>query len=58
VRKLGAVVMQVLLMALLGGCAYVNVPLVTRPASLEEQVLEGTGAGDRKSTRLNSSHRL
>jgi len=45
VRKLGAVVMQVLLVALLGGCAYVNVPLVTRPASLEEQLLEGTGTG-------------
>jgi len=45
VRTLAAVVMQVLLVALLGGCAYVNVPLVTKPASLEEQVLEGTGAG-------------
>lgn len=43
--KMGAVVVQVLLVALLGGCAYVNVPLVTKPMPLEEQVLEGDGAG-------------
>jgi len=45
VRKLGAVVIQVLLVAVLGGCAYVNVPLVTKPMPLEEQEIEGDGAG-------------
>lgn len=44
-RKPGAVVMQVLLVALLGGCAFVNVPLVSQPMPLEEKVLEGEGAG-------------
>ncbi|HEY5975289.1 MAG TPA: signal peptide peptidase SppA [Geobacteraceae bacterium] len=44
-RKLGAIVMQVLLVTLLGGCAFVNVPLVPPPMPLEEQVLEGEGAG-------------
>lgn len=41
--KPGAVVVQLLLVALLGGCAFVNVPLVPRPSPLEEQVLEGEG---------------
>lgn len=44
-RKLGAVVMQVLLVAILGGCAFVNVPLLPQPMPLEEQVLEGDGTG-------------
>jgi protease IV len=37
--------MQALLAAVLGGCAFVNVPLVPTPMPLEEQVLEGDGAG-------------
>jgi protease-4 len=44
-KKLGAVVVQVLLVAVLGGCAFVNVPLVSPPMPLAEQVLEGDGAG-------------
>lgn len=44
-RILGAAVMQLLLVALLGGCAFVNVPLVQAPKPLEEQLLEGDGAG-------------
>ena len=43
--KMGAVVIQVLLAALLGGCAFVNVPLLQTPEPLEERVLEGDGAG-------------
>jgi protease IV len=42
---LGAVVMQVLLVALLGGCAFVNVPLVQTQKPLKERVLEGDGTG-------------
>jgi len=45
VRKLGAVVVQILLFAVLGGCAFVNVPLMQSPMALEEQVLEGDGSG-------------
>jgi protease-4 len=43
--KMGAVVIQVLLAALLGGCAFVDVPLLQTPKPLEERVLEGDGAG-------------
>ncbi len=43
--KHGAVVVLVLLAALLGGCAFVNVPLIQAPKPLEEQVLEGDGSG-------------
>ena len=43
--KLGAAVAQLLLVALFGGCAFVNVPLMQAPKPLEEQVLEGDGAG-------------
>ncbi|RII29754.1 MAG: signal peptide peptidase SppA [Geobacter sp.] len=32
------------LLAVLSGCAFVNVPLVPPPSPLEEQLLEGTGA--------------
>jgi protease-4 len=42
--KLGTTVVQILFAALLGGCAF-NVPLVPQPMPLEEQVLEGDGAG-------------
>ena len=30
-------------MALLGGCAFVNVPLISKPGPLDEQVVEGDG---------------
>ena len=40
-----AVVVAVLLGAVLGGCAFVNVPLASPPQPLEEQLLEGDGAG-------------
>jgi protease-4 len=43
-RKLVTVVVQLLLVSALGGCAYVNVPLLPPPMPLEEQVLEGDGA--------------
>jgi len=33
-----------LLLSLLSGCAYVNVPLIPTPSPLKEQVLEGDGA--------------
>jgi protease-4 len=42
-RKLDLVVMLVLLVTALSGCAFVNVPLVPPPMPLEEQVLEGDG---------------
>jgi len=45
VGKPGALIVQVLLVAFLGGCAFVNVPLVQQPMPLEEKVLEGEGAG-------------
>jgi protease IV len=45
VRKLGAVVVPILLVAILGGCAFVNVPLMPQSMPLEEQVHEGSGAG-------------
>lgn len=38
-------VLQVMLVVLLGGCAFVNVPLVSQPMPLEEKVLEGEGTG-------------
>ncbi len=41
----GTVVLQALLVVILGGCAFVNVPLVTQPMPLEEKVLEGEGRG-------------
>ena len=44
-RKLLAVVVQILLVAVLGGCAFVNVPLVQSSMPLEEQVHEGSGTG-------------
>ena len=44
-RKSGTVVVAVLLVAVLGGCAFVNVPLIPQPMPLQEQVLEGDGAG-------------
>lgn len=44
-RMLGAAVALVLMMAFLGGCALVNVPLLQTPKPLEEQLLEGDGAG-------------
>ena len=44
-RILVVVVMQILLVSALGGCAFVNVPLMPPPMPLEEQVLEGDGAG-------------
>ena len=43
--KLGLFVLQFLLLAFLGGCAFVNVPLVQQSKPLEEQVLEGEGNG-------------
>ncbi len=45
VKNLGIVVMQVMLLVVLNGCAFVNVPLMQTPKPLEEQVLEGTGTG-------------
>jgi protease IV len=42
-RKPDLVVMLVLLVSALSGCAFVNVPLVPPPMPLEEQVLEGDG---------------
>jgi len=44
-KKLLAVVVRILLVAVLGGCAFVNVPLVQSPMPLEEQVHEGDGTG-------------
>ena len=44
-RKRVVVVMLVLLVSALGGCAFVNVPLMQPPKPLEEQVLEGDGTG-------------
>jgi protease-4 len=44
-NKPGAIVVAVLLIAVLGGCAFVNVPLAPSPMPLEEQLLEGDGAG-------------
>jgi len=44
-RKLGTVVVLAFMVAVLGGCAFVNVPLTSPPMPLEEQVLEGDGAG-------------
>src|SRR5450631_904766 len=38
------VAMLFLLVSILGGCAFVNVPLMPPPMPLEEQVLEGDGA--------------
>lgn len=43
--KLCVAVVLVLLGALLGGCAFVNVPLMQPPSPLKEQLLEGDGAG-------------
>ncbi len=43
-KKLFVVLVQFLLVSALGGCAYVNVPLIPPPMPLEEQVLEGDGA--------------
>ena len=43
--KCAAVVVTFLLGAVLGGCAFVNVPLAPSPMPLEEQLLEGDGAG-------------
>lgn len=43
-KKTGAVVVTALLAALLGGCAFVNVPLVQQPSPLQEQEIEGEGA--------------
>src|SRR6185369_12851582 len=43
-KKLVIIVVQLLLVSALGGCAYVNVPLLPPPMPLEEQVLEGDGA--------------
>jgi len=44
-KKLGTIIMQILLLAVLGGCAFVNVPLGSPPMPLEEQVFEGDGDG-------------
>lgn len=44
-KKPGTTIMQLLLVTILGGCAFVNVPLMPPPMPLEEQVLEGDGAG-------------
>ena len=41
--KLCVVAVLVLLVSALGGCAFVNVPLMPPPMPLEEQVLEGDG---------------
>jgi len=43
-RKLLEAGMLVLLVSLLAGCAFVNVPLMPPPMPLEEQLLEGDGA--------------
>lgn len=45
VKTWGTVVLQALLVVILGGCAFVNVPLVTQPMPLEEKLLEGEGRG-------------
>lgn len=42
-RKLDVVIMLVLFVSALSGCAFVNVPLIPPPMPLEEQVLEGDG---------------
>jgi protease-4 len=43
-KRTGIVVMLVMLISTLSGCAFVNVPLVQPSRPLEEQVLEGDGA--------------
>lgn len=42
--RLGVVIMLILSASALGGCAFVNVPLLSSPMALEEKVLEGDGA--------------
>jgi protease-4 len=42
--KLRVIAMLILLVSAVGGCAFVNVPLMPPPMPLEEQLLEGDGA--------------
>lgn len=43
--KTAAAFVAILLSALLGGCAFVNLPLSSPPQPLEEKILEGDGTG-------------